>query len=350
MRLTGSKLYLADACPASHVLPASYSPAGDAADIGTAIHAYLETGAVNGHAERCECIDLSKARPVSSGIDEREVSFAYDVMTGAVRRLGIGLAREYGTLADTEIACTLDRVWQSDVIEVDDYKTGHEAPDAAGNLQLGLGAICVSTHLHVDPVATSIVHIHEDGRVWRDRVVLDVFDLEEVARRLRVTWQRVQNADGTTTHPGEHCRYCPALAACPAHAGIVKRFADLDTDALTVEQIGVAWEQLAAAQKWLEQVERSIKLRIDREGAVPLPGGGVVRPVQTTRASVVTDAAWPVLTELGIDPSKISETKIGIGDVEKSAKALGVKDIRARLIAADALKLSSSTSYRKAKS
>jgi hypothetical protein len=350
-RLTGSALDRAEACPASAVLPAAYSPSSTAADEGTAIHRYLETGELpEAFKARCEAIDMARAVPLTSGIDMRETAFAFDCRTWDVRKIHLTGPREYGALLHSEVALTIDRAWRDEggMLHVDDYKTGVDAPEAEGLLQLEAAAVCVAGYLGVDRIAAAIVHIGQDGRVWRDEVVLDIFDLQAASERIASVWRAVQ-AGPTDVSTGNHCKYCPALTACPAHAGIVKRFADIDADLLTIEDVGRAWEQLQAAQQWLAKVEQAIKLRIDREGSAPLPSGGCVRPVEVQRASVVADAAWPVLTELGIDPSKIAETRLGIGDVEKAAKAIGVKDVRARLMAADALKMSSSTSYRRAK-
>ena len=136
MRPTSSSLWLAELCPASHVLPQICETSAAQAK-GLAVHRYLERAPTVGKeaalAEldedyRALCADLE---PSDIPAGDREVMFVYDLENRVALVAGRGLARNYpaapGTGCGTADLVAAGEVW--------DFKTGWPGR-AAGSLQL----------------------------------------------------------------------------------------------------------------------------------------------------------------------------------------------------------------------
>jgi hypothetical protein len=103
---------------------------------------------------------------------------------------------------------------------------------------------------------------------------------------------------------GEHCRYCPSLAYCPAQTAMVRRMAvepekvGADIRALlTPETAGRAYERLRAVKAVLREVESALHAYASQT-PIPLSDGSVWGPVTTDREELDAKVAYRVLSEL----------------------------------------------------
>ena len=226
-----------EACPPSAVYP-QVDETRPPATAGRGVHAFLEAVPKVGRAaaleaapedvrDRCSAIDLDAMPWLCSGAGE--VAFAIDLSTGTARELGRGLQRAYGDLTDNEVAGTLD--WASlvgdDAVGYLDFKSGFiNAPPAAENFQLAVGAIAAARAWGRSLATVGIVKILDDGRIRYDVADLDQGMMAATFDRLRAADAKVRHAEREISaghrpklHLGRpQCDFCPARRACPARA------------------------------------------------------------------------------------------------------------------------------------
>ena len=205
-RLTASNLWRSEICPASAVLPEGPKRKYADAEAGKAEHAIAE-----------------HAPPAGA---EAEVAFALNVLSGEARRLDVK-NREYGELAEGEIAGTADRVFvRPDHVLIQDLKTGvgYLQAEPQVNPQLihhALSAVTVyGKRMALVQLLYTKTGLVKDG-------VFDAFDFPEMLARLRSIWEMVKAA--RTSPPEELIQYvvpdtqvqcwrCPCKARCPIYA------------------------------------------------------------------------------------------------------------------------------------
>jgi hypothetical protein len=310
---TASSLHRCLACPASAVLPRAPSTTSEAAERGTAIHAYLEAWALSDgfvrpdapadYEDTCHGIDFEAIR-TGRIVLEVESTFAFDVQTGRVRSLGCGLGRDYGALRPNEIAGTADLLLgdPDGSVCVLDYKTGQSVGAAASNPQMLFLGLCAARAWGAESVAVELVYLAEDGSHRTDRAVLDSLDLDSFAAQLRAAvalWRSPEAA--TQARPGEWCRYCPCFDSCPAQHQLARSFSSglLDpaaVQALTPEAAGAAWAKLEHYEALLTEIKKQLKERAHRQPLI-LPSGSRLGYVEAERRSIDAAVAERVLTE-----------------------------------------------------
>lgn len=266
--LSASGIARAAACPASCALPCVQSPQSTHASAGSAVHAYLEAlqslpreqalaAVPEEHQVWCSAIPLDS---IPRGVPE--VALAYDVRTGRARRLDT-TARDY-TVASSEIAGTCDLYvapTATSPARVIDWKTGTWAQrdPEAHRPQLALYALGLARLHALDEIDAEVVSIGDDGSVSVvARWSFDLDALAEVAASVRRTHERVQTARATApalldVREGEHCRYCPAWASCPAKLAGIRAVLD-NVDLATPEAIGRAYLRASDLERVAEQI------------------------------------------------------------------------------------------------
>lgn len=305
------------ACPSSAALPVAYLPAGEHADRGTAVHAFMQSAIEIGHAaalveapeelrEELAGLDLERL-PVPLTSLAAEVALAWHPATGLARELGRGLERSY-VCVDGEIAGTADAVGVSaDAALVLDWKAGHQAPaPAAKNAQLRTLGLMAARAYRRDRAIVEIVRLREDGRVWRDRAELDAFDLDAAEEELRALHLRVMRlrdrAAAGEVLPvaiGPHCRYCPSLRHCPGQTALVRAVCGGAPMArpITPPEVAETWHKVKAARRILGELEAQMHA-IAAQEPIDLGDGTVLGEVETSRREVIGEVAQCVLTEL----------------------------------------------------
>jgi len=357
-RLTGSRLDMAELCPYSMALP-GIETSGKAATSGVHKHRYLQCGEAHPDvATECELIDLPKAVPEADGGDLREATFGLGP-DGEIVFIGVDQERDYSGIPDGFIPLTIDRTFQAKgVTWVVDYKTGSDAP-SPNTLQLAAGAVCISQHWLEQDVSVAIVHVVESGDVYWYIKEYDLFSLRAAELRIRRVYDAVEEArlhvaEGRPIHlnQGQHCRYCPARQQCPTTTALVHQItgtsdpADL-VKALPIEKLGEAWVKLGLAKAFVEDLDKSLRGRIEELGGCTLPDGVELVPAPTTYKSIDWEQAQPVFKAMGIDIAP----KVSIGNeaVELAAKRAGIKKAKLwkDLVEAGAVKMTNRTNLRR---
>lgn len=350
--LTASSLQRYAVCPASAVLPRAES-VNERAHRGHVIHAFLENVPKIGREEAlaavpeeyrdaCAVIDVD-ALPLDALRFAQEVTFAYDVATGRAREIGRGLTREqaYADLKSTEIGGTADVVGLSAdgrTVVVLDFKTGRtEIAAAERNWQLLFLAIASSRAYGAIDARVGLIHIPEDGLPWYDAATLDAFDVDAGAVDLRKLFDRVEASARAVEEgrppsavTGEHCRYCPCLAYCPAQTALVRQMAadpevaDLDRP-VTVQDAARAYEKVKALKAALRRVEQNL-YTFAAAHPIPLPNGMVLGPVESSREGVDGEIARRVLAELygQATADRACEWSTSKAAIERALKPLAV--------------------------
>ena len=206
------------------------------ASAGRVAHAFLEacaTGtreaalAAAPEAERGRLaqIDLEAMPWLSSGA--AEVAFALDLDAGTARELGRGINRDYRDLRPSEVPGTVDWLAMvgADGIGCADWKSGHlpvEGPET--NPQLLACAVASALAYSRFHVSVMIGKLLASGSWYFSVADLDAEALADGLERLRridagVKAAAAQLAAGELPRlsVGDHCGFCPAFRACPAH-------------------------------------------------------------------------------------------------------------------------------------
>ena len=334
-RLTASRLALAAKCPGSFAFPHdSEAPEAGPASRGTAIHAFIEALLAWGsfEAERvadpearavCEAIspsDLVNASGAALGDLHVEVALAYDpatVQASVLAKPG-GHHRNYSAAPAGSVCGTADVValWDEDGdgqepagrILVTDWKTGSRAAVAPAheNLQLAFLALAAKKALGRpgDFVAAQLAFVDAGGGISASRHEFADEELASAEEEILGILRSVEESRAAG-HPeaprlvtGDHCRYCPAIARCPAMAGAAQALLSEKDEELTPNSVAAAWERLQAVEAAAKKARASISAFVASErceGAVDLPGGSSLRIVESRRDKIDPNLAMPML-------------------------------------------------------
>lgn len=276
-------------CPTSAALP-QINRKSPFSTKGTAIHTFLADYLTHG--------DEAYGRIPE---EFREVCYAVNV---AKLPIGIGTVKTEFGLFRKDIRGTADIVASTPTGGlVMDIKSGYmrQVP-AREHKQLLWYAVAAAEHFGWRSMVVGINRVMEDGEVWNDIAELDGFDLDAAAAEVDRIVARATNAKATdSVTTGDHCRYCPAFASCPATrevAGmLVKSPDELQTIPLTEETAGVLWQRAKLAEKVVEMALDRLK-EFARSGAIVLPNGNVVEAVTVERRALDAEKTFEVVKGL----------------------------------------------------
>lgn len=341
--LSGSSLQRAKACPASEALPHRNTISADIAR-GTAVHAYLANVPTMGkddalcavpeeYRELCAVIDLDRLPASKPGAFAPEIAFVWNVATSTVRVIGQSLGRNYGDLAASDIPCTLDNVGiaaDGETAIVTDYKGGwSDAAPAFENLQLRFGALCFCRANGLKKAHVSIIRIKEDGSSWFDAAELTEWDLQvtegQVAAIMdNVTDAQLSAAQGVQVSPtmGDHCRYCPAYASCPAVGSLAVAVGSGEFGLeLTKDNAAAAWHRVKAMEKIIKEVKAAVREFAAIE-PIDLGNGKTLGEVEGSRESLSGGVVYRVVRELyGEDAADVAcEIKTSKAAIDRAIK------------------------------
>ena len=330
---TASSLERLFACPASAALPAVIDARKRRdRDRGTGAHRFVRRVlggmdraialALVPEESRALCARIRVSR-ISAGISSDlrcEAAYALKPGEESARFLGLDLDRHYPELEPGEIAGTndLEGTRLDGVPVVGDIKTGNDVTACEDNPQAQFHARARQLVTGADEVEARILYIRPSGYVEIDdhefgRVELETFEDRVVDMRHGVRLARAAVLAGQTPKvtTGAHCKYCPAMPACPAYAGLARRFVpELETmagqmAALTPEQQGEAWLKVKTIERLVGAAEDALK-ELARQAPLPLPNGKVIRPVTVVRNDFSKDAALALLTAKGATAEEIA--------------------------------------------
>lgn len=257
---TASSLPRVAMCPPSAVLPHQPLARVAAGTIGDAVHLYLSAGVVPAAPEALAvCEQVQKAIP--PGVWRHEVTFALDLDADTARELGENLGRDYSAALPHELIGTCDAV---DVVESTrtvrllELKTGYRHV-GTDSLQIKLLALAAARTYDCSTVEILLLTAHPDG-ARLEPLVLDALALDEIALELTDLRAVIDTAHTATPHPGDWCRYCPAMAACPAALGLVRALAAVpDAEPLRLEQLAATYRTAKAARAALVRLESQLE-------------------------------------------------------------------------------------------
>lgn len=232
----------------------------------------------------------------------REITYACRVSDRSIRVLGDHLSRAYvenGLDPETEIPITLDLVGRDPdgAFVVVDYKTGQRdyVTPADENLQLGLGALCVASAYQVRKIKVVNLFVSPGG-CYSDECELGTIHLMKVQNAVDKAW--INTKKRLPTAPGEHCRFCPALGACPSTKAALAEVAPTETQGVvfTTEFVSLENDQkLVTLLPMMEKALDTIKDALKTRGPVPLPNGKVWKAVVSQRKSLSKDKVAELL-------------------------------------------------------
>ncbi|MET0406267.1 MAG: PD-(D/E)XK nuclease family protein [Cystobacter sp.] len=307
---SASALERAFACPGSQVLRQFKSRGTRWTVRGTVIHRFLvrvaelvrqgyelmdaREVALNGvppkHFEACCLIELDRLPAADPSAYAYEVAFAYDLETDEARELGRNVDREvaYRDVKSTEVVGTIDVVGVAeDCVLVLDYKTGHRyfGPIAEYE-QLLFAALAACRVYGKDRAMMAIIRLDEEGHpyfLWAEvtAVELDAFALRMRELDATISDMKILAASGQEpeTVSGDHCQYCPAVAACPTYMAMARAMSSPEDDNALMPQLGeetgaVYFERLRLMKKVVERYEKALQLYAE-QAPINLEGGWV---------------------------------------------------------------------------
>lgn len=325
-------------CPVRHTLEYRIglkAPSGEAADLGTRAHSWLEgmTG-TPGDPDHVEIpADLEELRDgllwaatlafnLTGGAYRGDVRAEWSFGKGDDEPLWL---HDDATGLTPSFAGTADLVWADEegMINVLDYKTGWgHLPPCEESLELALYALGAAAALE-DPVHYGGVRVHYAILRTREHrsAVLSWSDLRVWAQRIAALAVRVDSEPAERAAPNRYCASCPASAVCPAlHRGE-----------------GDPVEMLEAARAALKLAERRVKAAEAAAMTAARTGDPRLRVVTPTRRAYDAQAVWKGL-DFGADVGalaalvypRISATgaralrKAGVSQAELDAAAVEV--------------------------
>lgn len=315
---SASGMYRLCKCPGSWRLEQACPPSEESAEAaeGTLLHAHMEHGTLPEDAEQAELVSWCR---------EKEAELVRSV---------------FGKEPDAVDAAREERMWanegafsgQADVVYlagekalVIDYKFGRgEVEPAEANVQLGALAVLVWQRGGVSEVYASILQ----PRVSR-KPELVRYGADELARtEVCLTYALAKaELDGACLCPGGlQCKYCRAMAVCPAQLELARQVTAADFLAVKgwevwdAKQKRRAYDVAKLAEKWAASVQR--KVEADLAAGVPVEGLelGAGRTSFTVRDA---QGAFSLLSEgLGISGKDFAGCcKVGITELDKLVHA-----------------------------
>lgn len=369
MILTASKLWLAQHClyPWSGI-EVPPGPDAPAARLGTAFHEAAATVVTGGELRplplftkyRLDEAQSATLTEMLLGWQEwwershvrdahfiAERPFAYNPVSEQARMLPGGEHRNYSDLRPGEIAGTADLVAILDLkgnlqrVGIGDWKTGQQlhAARTEDDPQMRFLALCAARAYEVEAVEADKYYVDADGAVTIDSHRFDAMTLGNIADEMTNLAARLGGP--CEPQPGDHCRYCPAAAICPATRSALDKVSPptppdyplVATSSAIQSQEHAAWllHRLRAVQSAAEAVEAALKQYADEHQGIKTESGKTWSSREITVEKIVlTDQAVAELTALGLTKAVThSATKTSI---KAAAKAAGDKSLEARAL------------------
>jgi hypothetical protein len=316
----------------------------DAAREGTAAHALAQLALENSQ----DPILWLGQKLEGWEVDTEMVEHVRDFV--AFVRERIALASEFGIeekfslapLNPPEAMFGTTDVWTYDAdartLDVIDLKYGRGiVVEAVGNKQLRYYALGAALKLgagrQIEKVRMTIFQpraAHSDGPVREDEITIE--ELLGFAGELMDAAEATQDPNAPLV-AGDHCRFCPIAARCPAQQALAQQvaqvvFADMPIstppvpEALTVEQMAEMLPHLPTLEAWIKSMRAHAQREL--ENGATVPGFKLVQRRPTRRwVSDADTQLW--LQEQGVEPNDFLEApKLkSPAQIEKVLKTVG---------------------------
>ena len=318
------------ACPASAKLSAlvPYQEAGEAAQIGTAIHALAETSYILGN----DPIVYIGQEVLGVVVTEEHCSIALEYLEAIldikkeVGNDGIIQVEDEVRLYHTNdvlLQGTADVLAFSNItkkLTIADLKTGRGYVDAENNEQLMIYALATMKSKKVAPANIEFQIIqpyHGEKRIF----TMSVEDLRKWESEVLKPAIKDAISDKPTFNPSESaCQWCPAKHICPAQKeqfDIVAALPDITVMpkedivsvmlSLTPTQISAILDKAPLVEKFIDAVKEHATKQMEAGEVVP---GWQLQPKRASRKWIDSTAARQALTDAGLTDSQIFETEL----------------------------------------
>lgn len=309
-QLSASRLELAATCPGSYAHD-HVETTSEAAERGAAVHAYIAGLLENEWASLpkdekaaalCKSLNdqelMEAARPRHSATLYAEQALYLLPASDEAGLLEGEHHRDYSGAPEGAVVGTADAIAvEDDAVIVTDWKTGKsEIPHPAENYQLRFLGLVAARSFGKKTATVQIGAIRTDSSLELRSHTLEAEDLDAVENELVRVARSVEAArDGQPVYrEGSHCRYCPAIANCPAISGAAQSILDGPPEEMTPKLAAETWSQLQAVEAAAKRVRESLQEYVyGRE--VPTAEGKVLKVVETRRENIDSEEAFPIL-------------------------------------------------------
>ena len=306
------------ACPASARLSAQmpYVESGEAAKIGTAIHALAET---------CYQLDSDPMKSIGTVVEgitmtEENCEMALEHLKAiwAIEdELGEGsvTVEKFLPYQDTyrvKVGGTTDVIGVSKEkrkLIIADLKTGRGYVDA-DNDQLRLYAVAALEvgilYQDIDTVELWIIQPHHGETRKHSMTTQELVDWEHY-----VLVPAIDNATNPLFQPvpsDSACQYCPARTICPAQANIAEVVASAPpVEMLTEAQISVLLTKFDMVEGYIKAVRDHALKRMESGSVID---GWQLQPKRALRSWTDEKEAYAGLLALGLDPRQVTKNEL----------------------------------------
>lgn len=221
--VTASSIHRWLACHALPTLPTEDRPAGEAAEIGTEVHAWMDGEKSKNDLSvqaQAVCDSFNKVRWQST-YETREHAYGYSPLTGEFFKFGrLPGPRQYPDIAQPYIAGTADGVTAvMGTLVVADIKTGREYSYHWDQIR----ALVFMASDAEGGVGKLVYRKKTEKRVFSAEDMLDFRNQVDTAFRNMLFAQKLVDIgrDPVTTR-GPHCKWCDSKRFCAEWGGTIK--------------------------------------------------------------------------------------------------------------------------------
>lgn len=339
--LSASGAYRWLACPGSVALARKLPPGASSiyAAEGSLAHD-IASQTLEGAINPLDCIGKRYTKDGHEFVVDEDMIEHVETYTGYCDLIGeqsdwhaietrISLDSMWGGKPPTPLFGTLDfgaYSRKSETLEIVDLKYGRgvavEVADNPQPLYYACGSICLVPG-PVSRVRATIVQPRADHPLGAIRSVeYDMLDVQIwFDTVLRPGVERVMAGD-TTLVAGDHCRFCPARAVCPALTALATKTARMDfgplppaANTLTEAELAEVLDKAEIIREWIDAVRGEASQRADRGLTIP---GWKLAPKRASRKWVNDDLVEGLLSKLGFPPDKThKQTLKSVAQIEK---------------------------------
>lgn len=301
------------ACPASVRLSEGvpYEPAGEAAQIGTAIHALAEK--CFGTGEAAEAYLGKSVEGIT--MTQENVDFAQahlDHITNLKSELGAVKVEQYVTVIDNtavKLGGTADVIgFGNGILEIADLKTGRGYVDADSDQMkiYALGTLAKIKSKPVETVRLSIIQPHS-GPTRTHTMTVDELNSWK-ADVLIPAIAESANKDAQPKPSTDACRYCPAKVICPAQTKALELIpVKLDVKTLAPEVVSDLLAKADMVEDFIAALRKHATKVLEDGGVL---SGWQLSPKRATRKWIDEAMAVVALEAAGIEHSKLMLTEV----------------------------------------
>jgi len=211
------------------------------------------------------------------------------------------------------------------VLWVCDYKSGSEVwvDPVHRNAQVASGVAKAAVWTGAEQAIPAIIYIKRGEGIWEvEDEPWDMLKIKDAMRSIFELHTKIHEARSAKTKPplveGEHCRYCPSIAYCPAKAASVRSLVKAHTPkapvVITQTDAAKLAQMYPVLSDLVRKLDEALKAYVREHGPIDIGGGkeyGFVEGVtDTLHPNVWLDLLKERLGDEALDAFKV--TKAGV--------------------------------------